>query len=128
MPSLLRSTGGWFVLTLVTVCAAPPEKFAPRALLREPAAPRLASSLAGDVLRDAVVTASHQVEGYIPEFANNDNHDDNILHWATKQWPAWIRFDLPEARSVAEIHVWFFASGGRTYQFVIESSTDGANW
>ncbi|MEY3773753.1 MAG: hypothetical protein RLZZ129_533 [Verrucomicrobiota bacterium] len=128
MPSLLRSTGGWFLLSLVTVCAAPPEKFSPRALSREPAAPRLASPLAGDVLADAVVTASHHEPGYVPEFANNDNHDDNILHWATKQWPAWIRFDLPEARPVAEIHLWFFASGGRTHQFVIEGSDDGINW
>jgi hypothetical protein len=128
MPSLLRSAGGWFLLSVLTVCAAPPEKFSPRALAREPAAPRLASPLAGDVLRDAAVKASHHEPGYVPEFANNDNHDDNILHWATKQWPAWIRFDLPEARPVAEIHVWFFASGGRTHQFVIEGSEDGTTW
>lgn len=128
MPSLLRSAGGWFLLSILTVCAAPPEKFTPRALLRESAAPQLASPLAGDVLRDAVVTASHHEDGYIPEFANNGNHDDNILHWATKQWPAWIRFDLPEARSVAEIHVWFMAWAGRTHEFLIEGSADGENW
>ncbi len=128
MLSLLRCTGVWFLLTLVTVCAAPPENFSPRALTREPAAPRLASPLAGDVLADAVVTASHHEPGYIPEFANNDNHDDNILHWATKVWPAWLRFDLPAARPVKEIHVWFFAAGGRTHQFVIEGSADGTHW
>jgi len=127
MPSPLRPAG-WFLLSVVAVCAAPPEKFAPRALLREPAAPRLASPLAGDILRDAVVTASHHEDGYIPEFANNGNHDDNILHWATKQWPAWIRFDLPEARAVAEIQVWFMAWAGRTHHYVIEGSADGENW
>jgi hypothetical protein len=107
---------------------AEPEKFGPRALVREPAAPRLASPLAGDVLRDAVVTASHHEPGYVPEFANNGNHDDNILHWATKQWPAWIRFDLPEARPVAEVRGWFFASGGKSLQYVIEASEDGIAW
>lgn len=107
---------------------AEPEKFGPRALVREPAAPLLASPLAGDVLRDAHVTASHHEPGYVPEFANNGNHDDNILHWATKQWPAWIRFDLPEARPVAEVRVWFFASGGKSFQYVIEGSVDGIAW
>jgi hypothetical protein len=129
MPMLVRLVVLWLLISGgQAAMGAEPEKFFPRALSREPAAPMLASPLAGDVLRDAVVTASHHEPGQIPEFANNDNHDDNILHWATKQWPAWIRFDLPEARPVAEIHVWYFASGGRTHRWVIEGSVDGAAW
>jgi hypothetical protein len=127
MPCLLRIAGGlcWWLAVAV---AAPPESFTPRALQREPAAPRLISPLAGDVLRDAVVTASDHEPGYSPALANNGNHDDNILHWATKVWPAWIRFDLPEDRPVAEIHLWFMAWEGRTHDYVIEGSADGENW
>jgi len=110
------------------LAAAEPEKFSPRALQREPAAPMLVSPQVGDVLADAVVTASHHEPGQVPEFANNGNFDDNILHWASKTLPAWIRFDLPEARTVAELRLWFFASGGRTYQYVIEGSADGTAW
>jgi hypothetical protein len=115
------------VLPLLTP-AAEPEQFAPRALQREPAAPLLASLLAGDVLRDAVVTASHHESGQVPEFAHNGNYDDNILHWASKTLPAWIRFDLPEARPVAEVRLWFFTAGSRTHTYVIEGSADGAVW
>ena len=108
--------------------AAEPEKFSPRALQREPAAPMLASPLAGDVLADAVVTASHYEPGQVPEFANNGNVDDNILHWASKVLPAWIRFDLPESRLVQELRWWFFASGGKTVAYLIEGSADGETW
>jgi hypothetical protein len=108
--------------------AAEPEKFSPRSLQREPAAPMQASPLAGDVLADAVVTASHFEPGQVPEFANNGNVDDNILHWASKTLPAWIRFDLPEARTLAEIRLSFFASGGRTYQYFIEGMLEGGEW
>ena len=127
MPSLRPAVGLGLVLAL-SVFAAEPEKFAPRALLREPAAPLLADPLAGDVLADAVVTASHHEPGQIPEFANNGNVDDNILHWASKTLPAWIRFDLREARPVQELRWWFFASGGKTIAYVIEGSADGVVW
>jgi hypothetical protein len=108
--------------------AAEPEKFSPRALQREPTAPLLADPLAGDVLADAVVTASHHEAGQVPEFANNGNVDDNILHWASKLLPAWIRFDLPEARPVQDLRWWFFASGGKTFSYLIEGSADGVAW
>lgn len=127
MPSLRPAVGLGLVLAL-SVFAAEPEKFAPRALLREPAAPLLADPLAGDVLADAVVTASHHEPGQIPEFANNGNADDNILHWASKTLPAWIRFDLPEARPVQELRWWFFASGGKTFSYLVEGSADGESW
>jgi len=110
------------------VFAAEPEKFAPRALQREPAAPRLADVRAGDVLADATVTASTSEPGQIPEFANNGNVDDNILHWAAKPLPAWIRFDLPEPRPVQELRWWFFASGGKALVYVIEGTADGVKW
>ena len=115
-------------MLVLGVFAAEPEKFSPRALQREPAAPLLASPLAGDVLADAVVTASHHEVGQIPEFANNGNVDDNILHWASKTLPAWIQFDLPEARPVRELRWWFFASGGKTISYLIEGSADGERW
>lgn len=108
--------------------AAEPERFSPRALQREPAAPMLASAQTGDVLADAVVTASHHEPGQVPEFANNGNVDDNILHWASKTLPAWIRFDLPEVRPVQELRWWFFASGGKTVSYLIEGSADGLTW
>jgi len=127
MPPLRLAVGLGLALGL-GVFAAEPEKFAPRALVREPAAPRLADPLAGDVLADAIVTASHHEPGQIPEFANNGNVDDNILHWASKALPAWIRFDLPEARPVQELRWWFFASGGKTIAYLIEGSADGEAW
>lgn len=131
MPPLRASTLALVLvgsLMVVGARATEPEKFAPRALLREPAAPRLADPVAGDVLADAVVTASHHEPGQIPEFANNGNVDDNILHWSSKALPAWIRFDLPEARPVQELRWWFFASGGKTLSYVIEGSADGEGW
>lgn len=104
------------------------EPFGPLARTVEPQAPMLTDVTAGDVLRDAKVTASHHEEGQPPEFANNGNHDYNIIHWGSKQLPAWLQFELPEARSIAQLNLWIYAPGARVHTFTFEGSDDGEHW
>lgn len=92
----------------------------------EPAGASVGSG--GDVLRGAKVSASSFEEEQRPEFAHDGIRDDSVLHWGTKQLPAWVRFDLPESRHIAQINVWFRVSGVRVHTFVIESSADGTTW
>ena len=94
----------------------------------EPRPPLLNRPGYGDVLRGAVITASSYEEEQRPEFANDGIHDDAVLRWDTRQLPAWVKFELPEPREIAEVRVWFLAPGLRTHRFFVEGSVDGAAW
>lgn len=124
--TLLRVVLGLGMVGILSA-QAQPALFAPRALSREPSAPMMRSG-AGNILADAKITASHAEKSQPAAFASDGVHDDNILHWAAKKLPAWIAFELPESRTVAQVNLWFFSGGERQLKFIIEGSADGAAW
>jgi hypothetical protein len=95
----------------------------------EPRPPLLNRADFGDVLRDAKVTASDFDEGQRPDLAqNHDIHDDTVMYWFSKTLPSWLRFDLPEAREIAQLNLHLRAPNTRVFNFFIEGSVDGSTW
>ncbi len=96
----------------------------------EPAPPLLNHADFGDVLRDAKVMASDYEEGQRPDLVQDHPvRDDTIMWWSSKNFPAWIKWYLPEVRSVAQLTLNLRAPNTRVFHFFIEGSEDsGANW
>ncbi len=104
------------------------EPFTARHHPYEPAVPRLTAPAYADVLRGAVVTASGHDDEQRPEFVHDGIVDDTVMFWTSKDFPAWVQLELPEARAIAQVNLYLRSPGTRSFQMVLEGSTDGAAW
>lgn len=94
----------------------------------EPQAPLLTAPAFRDVLRDAQITASGHDDEQRPEFVHDGISGDSVLFWTSKEFPAWVQLELPEVREIAQVNLQLRSPGTHSFQFVIESSVDGAQW
>ena len=122
---------GWFMGLVASSAwaAAPTEPFLARHAPYEPSPPLLDRAGYGDVLRGATVTASGYDEEQRPDLAHNHPvRDDTVMWWSSKNFPAWLKFTLPEVRSVAQLTLNLRAPNTRVFHFYLEGTTDGATW
>ena len=55
--------------------------------------------------------------------------DGNIeTRWASDQENVWIACELPEAREVTGIEIYWYNGGSRSYTFEVQTSTDSNTW
>ena len=130
---LLRRIWPWFALFAPLTLAAQfrAQDYLPPDLRHEgyePHPPWVNQPDYGNLLHDSYASAIGQLAGQAPYFANNGRHDSTTDHWACAALPAWINFEMPELRTVAQIHVWMLPSGDTVYQYFIEGSTYGKDW
>lgn len=92
---------------------------------RPPYSPKLR---ADNVLRDAKITASGFWDKMKPELALDGKHDKPEEHWACEQLPATLTLELPAAREVAQLNLWFYWPDKRVYKYFVEGSDDGQTW
>lgn len=118
---------GW--LTNPMLAAEPPATpFLARHHPYEPQAPLLTAPEFQDVLRDATITASGHDDEQRPEFVHDGITDDSVLFWTSKEFPAWVRLELPQVRTIAQINLQLRSPGLRSFALVIEGSVDGVDW
>ena len=95
----------------------------------EPQPPLLNRPDFGDVLQGAKVTASDFEEGQRPDLVQNHPvRDDTVMWWSSKVFPAWLKFELPEVRTIAQLTLNLRAPNTRVFHFFIEGTMDGATW
>ncbi|MCF7687742.1 MAG: DUF4091 domain-containing protein [Cephaloticoccus sp.] len=119
-------------LPLALFAAAPSEAptvpFAARHEAYEPLPPLLTDADHLDVLRGATLTASGHDEEQRPEFVHDGTRDDTVMFWTSKDFPAWVKLELPEAREIAQVDLQLRAPGTRSFNLAIEGSDDGTHW
>lgn len=94
----------------------------------EPQAPLLTAPEFQDVLRGAMITASGHDDEQRPEFVHDGISGDSVLFWTSKEFPAWVQLELPEVRAIAQVNLQLRSPGTHSFQLVIETSVDGADW
>ncbi len=124
-PRLLASA---FALAAGVVAGAPPAPFAARHFPYDAAPPLLAAPAFSDVLRGAKITASSHDDEQRPEFAHDGITDDTVMFWTSKTFPSWLKLELPELRTIAQVNLHLRAPGSRRYRFALEGSADGEHW
>ena len=87
--------------------------------------PLLTDAAHADVLRGAVITASGHDDEQRPEFVHDGVFDDTVMFWTSKQFPAWVKLELPEALEIRQVNLKLREPGTRSFNLAIESSTDG---
>ncbi len=122
---LALGLGGLIPAASAATASAP---FGPLHFPYEPAAPLLHRADFGNVLDGAKVTASGYDEEQRPEFVQDGVTNDTVRFWTSKVFPSWVRLDLPEPRTVAQVNLHLRAPGTRVYHFLIEGSADGTAW
>ncbi|MBS0662423.1 MAG: DUF4091 domain-containing protein [Verrucomicrobia bacterium] len=125
--TLARITCALGALSL-TAAAAVPSPFEAIHAPYEPAPPLLQRPGCGDVLAGAVVTASGHDEEQRAEFVHDGAIADTVRFWTSKVFPSWVRLDLPEPRTVAQVNLYLRSPGTRVYHFCLEGTEDGAAW
>ena len=123
---------GWLsgLLGVAAFAAGPvTEPFVARHFPYEPQPPLLNRADFGDVLAGAKVTASGYDDEQRPDLAQNHPvRDDTVMWWTSKHFPAWLKFELPEARPIAQLSLHLRAPNTRVFNFYIEGSADGTTW
>lgn len=127
-PVLGVLTWGLVVFSGSALAYTPSEPFLSRHDPYEPAQPLLTDAEYADVLRGAVITASGHDDEQRPEFVHDGVFDDTVMFWTSKQFPAWVKLELPEAREIRQVNLKLRAPGTRSFNLAIESSTDGEHW
>ena len=123
---------GWLsgLLGVAAFAAGPvTEPFVARHFPYEPQPPLLKDVELGDVLAGAKVTASGHDDEQRPDLVQNHAvRDDTVMWWTSKHFPAWLKFELPEARPIAQLNLHLRAPNTRVFNFFIEGSADGTTW
>jgi hypothetical protein len=129
-PMMMKRVGGlaWFLAATAAWAATATSPFVPLHFPYEPQAPLLHRAGYGDVLTGAVVTASAHDEEQRPEFVHDGITNDTVMFWTSKIFPSWLRLDLPEARTMAQVNLYLRAPNTRIYHFILEGSADGTSW
>ncbi len=124
----LAGLGG--LLAAVAMAAAPvTTPFVPRHFPYEPRAPLINDVGLSDALADAKVTASGYDDEQRPDLVQDHGiRDDTVMWWTSKHFPAWLKFELPESRPIAQLNLHLRAPNTRVFHFVIEGSADGVTW
>jgi hypothetical protein len=102
--------------------------FAARHFPFDAAPPLLTDPAYLDVLRGAKITASGHDDEQRPEFVHNGIHTDTVMFWTSKVFPSWVKLELPEPRTVAQVNLHVRAPATRGYRFALEASADGTDW
>jgi hypothetical protein len=119
---------GLVVFSGPALAYTPDQPFLPRHDPYEPALPMLTDAAHADVLRGAVITASGHDDEQRPEFVHDGVFDDTVMFWTSKNFPAWVKLELPEAREIAQVNLKLRAPGTRSFNLAIEGSADGEHW
>ena len=103
-PELCLACGlAWGVTAALAAVDTP---FLARHFPYEPQAPLLKDVELGDVLAGAKVTASGYDDEQRPDLVGNHPlGDDTVMWWTSKHFPAWLKFELPEARPIAQLNL-----------------------
>lgn len=95
----------------------------------EPQPPLLRDAELGDMLAGATVTASGHDDEQRPDLVlNHPVRDDTVMWWTSKHFPAWIKWELPAARPICQLHLHLRAPNTRVFHFYLEGSADGTTW
>lgn len=116
----------FLAVTLFATAPAAKAERRPRPVY-EPADPTVFPQ-ADNLFRGARVTASGQWSDKAPEFAVNGNHSDPGEHWAAENLPVWLTVDLGKPTDLNCIRLWTYWGDGRSYQYIVEGSTNGTGW
>jgi len=113
-PALCLACGlAWGVTAALAAVDTP---FLARHFPYEPQPPLLSRAGYGDMLQGAKVTASGYDEEQRPDLVQgHDLRDDTVMWWSSKQFPAWLKFELPEARPVAQLNLHLRAPNTRVF-------------
>ena len=126
-PALCLACG--LALGVTVALAAVDAPFLARHFPYEPQPPLLNDVELSDVLTGAKVTASGYDDEQRPDLvADHPVRDDTVMWWTSKHFPAWLKFELPEARPIAQLSLHLRAPNTRVFNFYIEGSADGTKW
>ncbi len=74
--------------------------------------------------RAAKTSVPHQ-GNKVPELAVDGNVKDRNSAWFGATWPSWLQVDLGKRVRIDTVHVYFYWDGNRSYQYNLQTSTDG---